>query len=69
MLFLQSDKLFRNNCFTWPFFLESCGLEAVSHGGDVVFFLNEEGKKSTVFIFASFSQEGVEQESFSSESG
>lgn len=51
------------------FFLESCGLEAVSHGGDGVFFLNEEGRKSTVFIYASFSQEGAEHESFSSESG
>lgn len=38
ILFLQSGKLFRKNCFTWPFFLESCGLESVSHGGDGVFF-------------------------------
>lgn len=41
----------------------------VSHGGDGVFFLNEEGRKSTVFIYASFSQEGAEHESFSSKSG
>lgn len=53
-LFLQSGKLFRNNCFTWPFFLESRGLEAASHGGG--FFLNEEGRKSTVFTCAGFSQ-------------
>lgn len=46
-LFLQSGKLFRNNCFTWPFFLESRGLEAASHGGGGGggFFLNEEGRK------------------------
>ena len=49
-LFLQPGKLFRNNCFTWPFFLESRGLEAASHGGGGGFFLNEEGRKSTVFM-------------------
>lgn len=35
-------------------FLESCGLEAASHGGG--FFLNEEGRKSTIFIYTGFSQ-------------
>lgn len=55
-LFLQSGKLLRNDCFTWPFFLESCGLEAASRGGGGVFFLNEEGRKSTVLIYAGFSQ-------------
>lgn len=33
----------------------------------VFFFLNEEGRKSTVFIYGGFSQEGAEHESFSSE--
>lgn len=35
----------------------------------VFFFLNVEGRKSTVFIYAGFSQEGAEQESFSSKPG
>lgn len=56
ILFLLSGKLFRKNCFTWPFFLESCGLEAVSHGGDGVFFLNEEGRKALYLFMQLFSR-------------